>query len=179
MEHLKAFIKNPKRMGFPMPTPDKDTDLLVEQIEQEHRYIVELGTGEGNVTKKILREMSLEAKLLSIEKNKRLYSHAKEKIKDKRLYLINGDAKNIEIYIVLHKFPKQVDCVISTLPLLLMLPKERKNIIKVCYNSLHPGGIFVQIQYAKLSKKGLEKQFSSVELKSYKDKAPFVYVCKK
>ncbi len=79
MGHLTEFIKNPARMGFPMPTPDKSTGLLVEPIIDEYRYIVELGTGEGNVTKKILKTMSQEAKLLSIEKSDRLYSHAKEK----------------------------------------------------------------------------------------------------
>ncbi len=180
MEHFKAFRRSPKKVGWPFPTSRYTAKRMAGMLREDDRYIIELGTGNGTITRQIIKQMSLEARLLSFERDAKLLNIVSNKIKDARVCLINDDAHKLEEYLQMHGF-ERIDCIVSTLPLIIFSPAERKKIIEICYSTLKPGGRFVQIQYLLVSKNYLEERFSKVKIVYSLPNLPpsFIYICEK
>jgi len=65
---------------------------------QENRLIIELGAGNGNFTKAVLKKLNKNQKLLSFETNKKLFAYL-ENMNNRRLIAVNDKAENMEAYI--------------------------------------------------------------------------------
>ncbi|MBI3632589.1 MAG: methyltransferase domain-containing protein [Candidatus Vogelbacteria bacterium] len=130
---------------------------VLSEIKASDKLIVEYGPGDGVVTKPLLKILSKEAQIISIEPNANFYKKLK-KIRDKRLILINGYAGKTEDEI------KQADVVISSIPFTLMSKKEREEVIKFTHKTLKPRGKFVVYQYSTLVSPLLKKYFKTVNI---------------
>lgn len=126
------------------------------------KYLVELGAGNGVITKHILEKMRPDAKLLAFEINPKLCEEIK-KIDDSRLILIEDSAEKLDFYLEKHQMP-QADHVISALPLSLIPDEIRDNIIDEVVKNLGKNGFFVQIQYSPVSLKILKQKFEKVKV---------------
>lgn len=175
----KEFFKNPKQIGAIASSSKFLAEKLVKAaILENTKIIVELGAGTGIITDKILELMPKDAVLLSFEINNFLSRHIKEKIRDKRLMVINDDAANICKYLNEYGF-QFADCVISGLPLAVFSKEERNQLLDVINGCLSEGGRYVQFQYSLSDMSALKNVFPKVNLDFEMRNIPpaFIYVC--
>ena len=141
-------------------------------------YIVELGPGTGVFTSRLLRRMSPNSKLLSLELNPYFASKIRKSVKDSRFQLRCDSAENINIVLKQIQFPK-VDYIISSLPLAVFSTRLKLRIINECKTALGSDGGFIQFQYSLNAKDLLHKKFNSVDITFTPLNLPpaFVYHC--
>jgi phosphatidylethanolamine/phosphatidyl-N-methylethanolamine N-methyltransferase len=177
---LKAFIKNPLRTGSIVQSSPILADKMLEKIDfHSAKCIVELGSGSGIITKKILKKMRKDCVLLCFEIEKSL-ANKLQKIDDSRLVVICDSAERIDIYLKKHGFQK-ADCIVSGLPLASLPPKTSRSILKTIYAYLPSGGQYIQFQYSLAHLRQIKYLFSSVAISFVFLNFPpaFVYVCVK
>lgn len=178
---FKSFIDNPRQTGSIIQSSPFLVSELIRPVNfNEARFIVEFGAGTGVVTKKILQKMSPNATLLCFEINKELCKELKKKIKDPRLKIINDGAEKLERYLKRYGI-KEVDYIISELPLVVLPKKIKEGILKQVTTYLKNGGQYIQFQYSLVSRKKFKEIFSQMEVRFTLLNLPpaFVYVCTK
>jgi len=172
----KEYLNKPRTTGNIVKSSERLVSFLVNFVRKK-KTVIEFGPGPGNITRKIIKNLQSNSKLIVFELNKKFYDELKQKIKDKRVKTINDSAANVA------KYCKNVDCIISTLPLLSLPKNEVNNIIENSHNILREEGIFVQIQYFyPFSLRKLKRIFSEVKVKLIVWNFPFptfVFICKK
>jgi phospholipid N-methyltransferase len=177
----KEFFKTPKQIGAITPSSKFLAEKLVKAVNLESaKVIVELGAGTGTITKKILETMPKNAALLSFEINSSLSRHIEESVKDKRLKIVNDDARYIGKYLKQYSF-ERADCVISCLPLAGFSKEETNAILGAVSEYLSENGKFAQFQYSVNDIFTLRKIFPKVNLDFEMRNIPpaFIYVCGK
>ncbi len=124
--------------------------------------IVELGAGDGVITKHILEAMQPQSRLLAFEVNER-FCDEMHAIEDDRLIVAQDSAEKLGEY--LHNLKtEKVDYIISAIPF-VALPKELgQTIVAECYRYLKPGGKFIQVHYSLLTKNLYEEIFGNVDV---------------
>jgi phospholipid N-methyltransferase len=177
---LKAFLKNPLRTGSIIQSSPILADKMLEKIDFRNvKCIVELGSGSGVITKKILKKMRKDCVLLCFEIEPALAEKLRN-IEDPRLIIINDCAEKIDIYLKKYGFQK-ADCIVSGLPLASLPPKISRSILKTIYAYLPAGGQYIQFQYSLTHRRQIKYLFSSVAVSFVLLNFPpaFVYVCVK
>ena len=125
--------------------------------------IVELGPGTGVFTSKLLKRMSPNSKLLSLELNPYFASKIRKSVRDSRFLIRCDSAENINTVLKQTQFP-EVDYVISSLPLAVLPTRLKLHIINECKMALGSKGGFIQFQYSLNAKDLLYKKFNSVDI---------------
>ena len=124
--------------------------------------VIELGAGDGVITKHILDKMSAQSKLFIFEVNDTFIKKLNE-INDPRLIVVHDSAEYMEKYINEHGV-SEVDYVISALPF-VVLPDELAGIIVgKAAELLKTGGKLVQIHYSLVLKKLYQQIFGNVKV---------------
>ena len=184
MNKLKFFsesLKNIKRTGTITRSSKYLCEKMVAPVDFENsKVIVELGAGDGVVTKYILERMRPDATLLTFEVNEKFAKIIQDRIKDERMVLITDSAEKLPEYLAKHNFTN-ADNIISALPF-VSLPDELGAVIKnKSKDVLKKGGRFVQIHYSLLEKSSYEKIFGNVDISFEPRNIPpaFIFVCEK
>src|SRR3989338_4598801 len=100
------YLKNPKQIGAVASSSKFLIKSIIDEIDfHKSHCIVELGAGQGNITKVLLRKLPKKSKLLAFEINKKFVKDLR-KIKDKRLVVVENSAENLEKYILSNGFKK-------------------------------------------------------------------------
>ena len=136
--------------------------------------IVELGPGDGCVTRAILEKVHPESRVTAFEINSAFVENLGE-IKDRRLRVLPVGAERLTDYFE----SGTVDYVVSSLPL-SMIPKEVKEaILKQAQLVLRPEGRFLQFQYALQDYGLLKDYFNRVSVSFTMANLPpaFIYSC--
>ena len=150
---------------------------MLEPIDFEKaKVIVELGSGLGCFTGKILEMMREDAKLFIFEINPD-FCRELSKNKDSRLTIFNVSALDMAY----HLKEIKADYVISGIPLSTLMDNSRSLLLKAIKNILKEGGIYIQFQYSLGAYNKLKTLFEKVVLKFTLLNAPpaFVYQCVK
>ncbi|HEX6893714.1 MAG TPA: methyltransferase domain-containing protein [Bryobacteraceae bacterium] len=168
---------------------------MLEQVDfRKARTFVELGPGTGVITGEILRRMSADSRLYTLEVNPNFVRHVKKHCRDRRLTVIEADAVGL-----LHELrllrAGPVQAVISSLGLTGMTPLQRARILESAEACLAPSGVMTQFQYLQApvpdwpnvplrrfeEKMFLESYFSSVSAKLVLLNLPpaMVFTCRK
>ena len=144
---FKEAIKSFKTSGTVTPSSRFLVKRILSKIDfKKSNLIVEYGSGNGIITKEIIKKITPLTTLVCFEINEVFYNELK-KINHKQLIVLNSSAENIEQEIKKLGYDK-VDNFISSLPL-TMLPKELAiTIIENSHNVLKEKGRFVQFQYS-------------------------------
>ncbi|MBI4154977.1 hypothetical protein HY498_02750 [Candidatus Woesearchaeota archaeon] len=173
------YLKNPRLIGSITPSSKYLIKKMISPIDFSNaRYILELGSGNGCITKELLKNMDLESKLIIFETNEE-FCKTISKIEDERLYIINDSAEKILHHLKKLKI-KKADYIISGLPL-AVLPKETREIIlNSISKSLKQNGLYIQFQYSLRSYKQIKQLFSQVNVNFTSLNIPpaFIYICK-
>lgn len=159
--------------------------FLVEKMLEEINFssvdvIIELGPGNGKITKKILEKLNPNAQLICFEINDFFYQEL-QKINHPQLKVLSASAENI--LEELEKLGYDKTChIVSSLPL-TNLPKELSNtILQNSYECLQDNGTFIQFQYSLTYFKKLKKVFKesiSLDFELLNIPPAFIYRCKK
>ncbi len=175
---LIQHIKNFRTSGTVMPSSPRLVKRLLDGVEfATARHIVELGPGDGCVTREILQRMRPDARLISLEVNPVFVEQCRS-IPDHRLTVRQACASNLPA--ILHEEGiSEVDAVVSSLPLGLMEDDLVDRILEGSHASLRPHGRFVQYQYSLSRYANVRTLYPSVALGFTPLNVPpaFVYTC--
>ena len=134
--------------------------------------------GTGCVTRKILRRMRPDARLISLEINPTFIEEARRELQDPRLTLRQACATTLP-RILEEEGVEVVDAVVSSLPLSIMDNAAVEQILDVARDSLAPGGKFLQYQYSLNQRHRFSGRYSDVKVGFTALNIPpaFVYDC--
>ena len=114
------------------------------------------------MTKELLRLLPKDGQLIVIELNQEFLKEL-ERIKDKRLKIINGDVINLSKKLEEFGLPR-IDMIISSIPFTLLKKQQRESIIKHTEDALTKNGVFLIYQYSPILLPLLKKYFSEVHV---------------
>ena len=142
------------------------------------RCIVELGPGNGCITRELLGRMGGDAKLICLEVNEGFAARLGLLMDDPRLRVYAGCASGLRDILAC----EGVDCadyVVSSLPLALLDGDIADDILRAVRENLCPQGRFVQYQYSLAHYGDMKALFSKVRLQFTMRNMPpaFVYEC--
>lgn len=172
------LIKNIRTSGTITPSSKRLIRRLLAPIDfSDARCIVELGPGNGCVTRSLLKRMHPDCTLICFEVNSDFVSQLNS-LNDPRLHVYNACASSIRE--VLDQLDvDQVDHIVSSLPLALIDDDVVMNILTSVKSNLRDGGRFLQYQYSLKNYSDLTPMFKHVKLKFTLRNMPpaFVYEC--
>ena len=143
---LKHAIKSPLQVAYFMPS----SPWLIDQVAKcahlsDAKHIMELGPGTGGTTKGILKYMTDDAQLISVEINQKFIEHMQKTIDDKRLIISDKGAQNL-VEIMDEQDWESADVIISGIPFTTLPKGMDKAIMQSIHDALKPGGIFLAYQ---------------------------------
>jgi phosphatidylethanolamine/phosphatidyl-N-methylethanolamine N-methyltransferase len=187
LNFIKQFLLNPKETGAIAASSEELADLITNCVNLTRaKIIVELGSGNGTVTKKILEKKSGEAIFFSLETNRSFVSETRNNCNS---IVYQDSAANIKKYLVKQGF-QSCDCVISGLPWASFDNKLQGELMRSIIDCLDNGGEFATLANlqglilpaGKRFRSMLKDNFSQVTKTRivWKNIPPtFVYWCKK
>lgn len=179
---LKEFFKEKKTVGAVSPSSKHLGKKMLQNIDfEKNNVILELGPGTGVFTRMITSQMNKDATLILFELHDGFYtSLKKEFLNDDRVLIVNDSAENIGIYLKKYEL-KEVDVVVSSLPLSNFNKRLVSSILKQSYQCLKEKGKYIQFQYSLNSQKELKKIFKNVRVSFTPRNIPpaFIYTCTK
>lgn len=176
---FKESVKNIKYTGTVTRSSRFICKEMISYIDFENAdVIVELGAGDGVITRHILKAMKPETKLLVFEISEPFCEEIRE-IDDDRMVVIQDSAENLEKYLKQYGF-SQVHDVISAIPFVVVPDDLAKKIVGEVRKYLRKGGTMVQLHYSLLTKKLYEEAFDDVSIKFVPLNIPpaFLHICK-
>lgn len=174
MKKLKTaiqFAKNYTSVGaFKESSAGVEREICTKLTNEKPLYVVEFGTGHGNITRSILKHLHADSRLISFEINKEFCELVKKEIDDDRLTVINDSAEEVKKYV-----DQPVDFVVGSLPYSFLPKAVGKRIIENSYDVLKTGGYYSQYLYVAYFARRFKKVFQSSERKLIKS-IPLEYV---
>lgn len=137
-----------KKMIHPVP---RDKDVVV----------VELGAGDGVITKHLLKKVSANSRVISIELNELLYNKLVT-IKDDRFTPIHGNIEDLNQILDDHGIG-QMDHMVSAIPFMIMDNDYVIDFLKSHTHRIKSGGSFTQMHYG-FKRKFYEKIFGNAKV---------------
>jgi phosphatidylethanolamine/phosphatidyl-N-methylethanolamine N-methyltransferase len=179
---FSEFIRERKTVGAVLPSSKFLAAKMLKGIDfSKDLNIVELGPGTGIFTKEIIKKMSPESNLISIELNNSFYNQLTHRFKNNHGFTpVLGSADNIS-NIIKELNLVTVDIIISSLPLAVIPLRVKAGIFREVNKVLKKDGSYIQFQYSLNAKEILNKRFSSVNISFTPVNIPpaFVYHCLK
>ncbi len=172
------LIKNIKTTGTITPSSKVLIRRLLAPIDFEStRCIVELGPGNGCVTRSLLSRMHADCLLICLEVNNDFVSQLNA-LNDSRLQVYNACASSSRD--ILDELEiAEVDHIVSSLPLALIDDDVVDIILASVGSNLREGGSFLQYQYSLYNYSDFKPIFKDVKLRfTFRNMPPaFVYEC--
>jgi phospholipid N-methyltransferase len=158
---LMEAIKNFKQVGTVTRSSRALSRKAASFITQEDKFVLEIGAGDGAITRSILKNMHVLGKLLCFEINPNMVEVLK-RIDDPRLIIINDSAEKMEAYMRAHNIIS-FDGIISAIPFIVLPKKLAKKIITLCRDNLKNNKSYTQIHYAKTKRSLYKEAFGNIE----------------
>ena len=178
-DHFK-LIKNIRTTGTISPSSPALIKKMLATIDFETaRCIVELGPGNGCITREVLGRIHPECKLICFELNNEFVAELNT-ISDPRLEVYNACASSIRNILDELKIGS-VDYVVSSLPLAIMDDDVVKSVVESVRENLRAGGRFLQYQYSLNNYEDIKPGFSESRVRFTLRNMPpaFIYDCVK
>jgi phospholipid N-methyltransferase len=125
------------------------------------RVIVELGAGDGVITRHILERLHPEGKVIAFEVSPDLCADMRA-IGDPRLVVAEDSAENIKPWLDKVGADK-VDHIVSAIPFAALPRALGKAIVHAAKDNLRPGGCYNQVHYSLKTKGYYEEAFGQVD----------------
>lgn len=144
---FREAVKNYKTSGTIIPSSRFLADKMLKSVNfSKAKVIVELGPGNGAITRRILKRIHPETLLICFEINDAFYEELL-KINHPQLKILKKSATELERELKQLGF-SEVDYVISSLPLTILPKKLSFRILKLTKDVLKQNGVFLQYQYS-------------------------------
>ena len=162
IKFLIEGLRDIQTVGTIASTSSSTGRRMLRQIDfKTASCIVEMGAGDGVITKEILAKLAPSSKLLAFEVNTRFCLEL-AKINDPRLVVIEDSAEKIQEYLLKYGFEK-ADHVISALPFSSLPLALGESIVTKARDALKKGGLYVQIHYSLHRKSLYQRIFGNVD----------------
>lgn len=178
-DHIK-LIKNIRTTGTVAPSSRRLIQRLIASIDfASARCVVELGPGNGCITRELLNRLGPDATLICFELNNDFIAQLNA-LNDPRLHVYNACASSIR-QILDELGIGCVDYVVSSLPLTIMDDEIVKAVVESVRDNLCEGGRFVQYQYSLNNWDDIKPVFSQARVSFTLRNMPpaFIYECVK
>ena len=174
MNKIKTAIEYTKNIvtvgAFRESSPKVEDEICSKLDSSQDVIVIEFGMGHGNITRKILDQLSPNSTLYAFEINEDFCNHVAETIQDSRLKIIHDSAENVKNY-----FKGSVDYIIGSLPFSFLPKKVGKKIITDSYDLLKSSSYFSQYLYVPFLGRRFKQVFDTHELVTIKN-IPIEYV---
>ena len=181
IKFFKEAVKNLKNVGTVTPSSRFLANRMLKEIDfSKVEVLVELGPGNGAITKKILKKLPPNATLICFEINTNFYNQLLA-LKNSQLIVVESSASNIKEELNRLGFFK-TNHIISSLPLTILPEEVSSEILNKSYQVLENEGTYVQFQYSLTYFRKLKAVFNesiSLEFEPLNIPPAFVYRCKK
>jgi phosphatidylethanolamine/phosphatidyl-N-methylethanolamine N-methyltransferase len=148
---LSRWVRNPLRTGG-VPSSRHLARAMalatLEEIRGRDGAVVELGAGEGAITRGLLREGLPVERLVSVELDAVLTRHLRRA--HPGLTAIAGDATRLSALLAEHDVTR-VAAVVSSLPLLSLPDRVVQGVLRSVFEVLPPGAAMIQFTYGGAS----------------------------
>lgn len=162
IDFLKTALRDPDVGAVTMSSKYVINGVL-KRIRVPANVVIELGPGEGILTKFLLRNLPPEGKLLAIEPNA-AFVKTLAGIDDSRIRIIQGKAQDI-IQNAAHYGFANADLAVASIPFSLLNGVDRNKIIQDIHSALAPEGVLIVFnQYNPIMYLPLKKMFRTVSL---------------
>lgn len=160
---LREGLKNLKTVGTVTRSSRQLCEKAVSFVDFSNaEVLVELGAGDGVITKHLLKHMRPDARLLAFEVNPKFCALLRD-IGDDRLIVVEDSAEHIGRYLRDNDLG-EIDDVVSAIPF-VALPKEAgQQIVTASRDHLKMGGHYIQVHYSLLMKSLYEGIFGNVDV---------------
>ena len=188
LKFFTQFIINPARTGAVLPSSDGLFEYMTDLAGlNDVSTVIELGSGTGVITEKIMRKKAESTTFFALEINPAFVEATKNKCPDAIVY--QSSAENVMKHLEMHG-ESGCDRIISSLPWSTFKGETQQLILDSIYDVLNPGGIFLTYAYvlgvvapaAWRFKKKLYAKFDRVETSRivWNNIPPaFIYISKK
>ena len=122
------------------------------------KTIVELGGGDGSITRGIVERMDKDAVLLVFEISRHFCDNLKEEFPQENVHIICDSAENLDKYLN----GGTADLILSSLPFSLISKEARTEIYRKSSSNLSVNGTFIQICYSYLLKFQFAGHFKNI-----------------
>lgn len=164
IEFLRESIRNLRSMGSVAPSSRFLCRAVANNIDpQKAQVVIELGPGDGVITRYILERLRPDARLIIFEINPVFIEKIRANFKDPRMTIIHDTAENMgqhfqELGIV------EVDYFVSGIPFVMLPESLVDQITGACKRWLKEGGKFVQFHYSPLLLKRYRSVFGNLHV---------------
>lgn len=150
IEFLRESLRNLRLTGSVSPSSRFLCRAVANKIDPaKAKTVVELGPGNGVITRFILDRLSPQARLVIFEINPVFVEKIRTTFDDPRMTIVHDSAENMGLH-----FQKlgisEVDYFISGIPFVMLPESLTESITKACMSWLREGGRFIQFHYSPL-----------------------------
>lgn len=183
MNHFEFFtesLRNIRTTGTIVQSSRFLCRKMTEHIPSDKPVqVVELGAGDGKITRMLLKRLHPESRLFSFEINPKFCTQLRN-IQDPRLHLVEGSAEYMRSTMSANGL-EEVDYIVSALPFVVLPDELSARIVQDCADLLRPGGIFAQMHYSLVEKKRYQEVFGNLRQKFVPINIPpaWVFLCEK
>ena len=154
-------LKNLKTVGTVTRSSKFLCRAAVNHVDfSQAKVVVELGAGDGVITKHLLRQLRPDAKVLAFEVLPNMAERLRE-LDDERLIVVEDSAERVGDYLRQHRLPA-ADFVVSAIPFAALPEAEGARIVEAAKRHLRPNGLYIQVHYSLVRKKMYESVFGNV-----------------
>ncbi len=160
---LSESLRNLKTVGTVTRSSPALCKGAIRQVDfVGARHLLELGAGDGVITKHILAAMHPEARLMAFEVNARFCDQLRA-LDDERLIVVEESAEHLKRHLLANDFA-EIDAVVSAIPFVSLPKTLADTIVRLCEDVLRVGGPFCQVHYSLVRKKVYETIFGNVKV---------------
>jgi len=134
-------LRHPLSVGAVAAASPQLVNDVVAQVDSRSEIVVELGAGTGVITHALLQQRNDRRRVVSIEIDPQLAEIVRARLSGSEV--IVGDALELSSYFA----EGQVDCIICSLPLTLLSPRDLHILLDGARAVLKDGGMFVFYLY--------------------------------
>ena len=165
---FKQFLLNYRYTGAISASSERLGTQFIESSElPTAKRVVELGSGSGVLTRKILDNLTEGAVFFAMEINPVFVKETRKRCPEATVY--QDSAHHLHKYVSDHNWTG-VDCIISGLPWSLFKPRFQEILLEEILKNLNPGGEFLTFAYihglflpsGRIYRKKLPGKFSRV-----------------
>ncbi len=148
---FRQWLKNPLSVAALSPSGKQLARLMVRELPDTARRVVELGGGTGVFTQAMLDHGIAPERLLVVELNAELHKFLHNRFPAANV--VCGDARELPALVSNAGFDREgrVDAVVSGLGLLSMPRGLQRDILRAAFDVLTPDGRMVQFTYGPVS----------------------------
>lgn len=144
---FKRVLANPRRVGYIVPSTPFLTRQTAGFIDfSAARTVVELGPGEGCHSRRILRFLNRDSRLILIELDAHFAAHLTEQFADdSRVSVIHANAVHLSETLEMHN-AAEPDYIVSGIPLTIMARALREELLSGIALAMGPSSRFITYQ---------------------------------